>query len=124
MATSKPLPQRPTRKSRRLRGQEPQQATPEKVVGSVATPPFGGLSPCGHLTPLVLSATGGLAQEATIFYKRLASMLSSTKHTVALFSGYDAVSLFPSFVHLYKRGQIIMWAPYQICLYIDLLNWL
>ena len=38
MATSEPLPQRPTRKSRRLRGQEPQQATPEKVVGSVATP--------------------------------------------------------------------------------------
>ena len=44
MATSEPLPQRPTRKSRRLRGQEPQQATLEKVVGSVTTPPFGGLS--------------------------------------------------------------------------------
>ena len=51
MATSEPLPQRPTRKSRRLRGQEPQQATPEKVVGSVATPPFGGLSPCRDHTP-------------------------------------------------------------------------
>ena len=38
MATSEPLPQRPTRKSRRLRGHEPQQATP---VGSVATPPPG-----------------------------------------------------------------------------------
>ena len=34
MATSEPLPQRPTHKSRRLRGQEPQQATPEKVVGT------------------------------------------------------------------------------------------
>ena len=51
MATSEPLPQRPTRKSRRLRGQEPQQATPEKVVGSIATPPFGGLSPCRDHTP-------------------------------------------------------------------------
>ena len=29
------------------------------------------------LTPLVLSATGGLANEANIFYKRLASMLAS-----------------------------------------------
>ena len=28
-------------------------------------------------SPLVLAATGGLAREATIFYKRLASMLSS-----------------------------------------------
>ena len=28
-------------------------------------------------SPLVLSATGGLAREATIFYKRLASMLAS-----------------------------------------------
>ncbi len=28
-------------------------------------------------SPIVLSATGGLAREATIFYKRLASMLSS-----------------------------------------------
>ena len=28
-------------------------------------------------TPLVISATGGLAKEATIFYKRLASMLAS-----------------------------------------------
>ena len=28
-------------------------------------------------TPLVMSATGGLAKEATIFYKRLASMLAS-----------------------------------------------
>ena len=28
-------------------------------------------------SPLVLSATGGLAREATIFYKKLASMLSS-----------------------------------------------
>ena len=46
MATSEPLPQRPTRKSRRLRGQEPQQATPEKVVGSVATP---GPHPSLHL---------------------------------------------------------------------------
>ena len=37
-------------------------------------------------TPLVMSATGGLAKEATIFYKRLASMLASRpllqQHTV------------------------------------------
>ena len=45
MATSEPLPKRPTRKSRRLRGQELQQATPEKVVRSVATPPSGHQSP-------------------------------------------------------------------------------
>ena len=43
MATSETLPQRPTRKSRRLRGQEPKQATPEKAVGSAATPPWGAL---------------------------------------------------------------------------------
>ena len=35
----------------RLRGQEPQQATPEIVVGSVATPPPGG-SPLAGTTPL------------------------------------------------------------------------
>ena len=45
MATSEPLPQRPTHKSRRLQGQEPQQVTPEKVVGSVAMPPSGGALP-------------------------------------------------------------------------------
>ena len=36
-------------------------------------------------TPLVISATGGLAKEATVFYKRLASMLASkwdTPYTV------------------------------------------
>ena len=38
MATSEPLPQRPMRKSQRLRGQELQQATPQKVVGSTTTP--------------------------------------------------------------------------------------
>ena len=37
------LPQRPACKSWRLRGQEPQQTTPEKVVGSVAMPPRGAL---------------------------------------------------------------------------------
>ena len=64
MATSEPLLQRPTRKSRRLRGQEPQQATPEKVVGSVATPPFGGLSPCGdHTTSLHLKKMVSLRVE-------------------------------------------------------------
>ena len=59
MATSEPLPQRPTRKSRRLRGQEPQQATPEKVVGSVATPPFGS-SPLAGNTPLSTSLYHGV----------------------------------------------------------------
>ena len=39
MATYDPLPQRPMHKSRRLREQEPQQDTPEKVVGSTITPP-------------------------------------------------------------------------------------
>ena len=54
MATSEPLPQRATCKSRRLRGQEPQQATLEKVVGSAAMPPPGG-SPLVGTTPPEIS---------------------------------------------------------------------
>ena len=48
MASSKPLPQRTPqpRRSRRLRGQEP---SPERVVGSTASSPFGGpISPNGE----------------------------------------------------------------------------
>ena len=30
----------------------------------------------GTFTPLIFSATGGMADEASIFYKRLASLLS------------------------------------------------
>ena len=52
MASSKPLPQRTPqpRRSRRLRGQEP---SPERVVGSAASSPFGGpVSPNGeNLSP-------------------------------------------------------------------------
>ena len=40
MATPEPLPQRATRHSRRLRGQQP--LLLPSPVGSVATPPFGG----------------------------------------------------------------------------------
>ena len=48
--TSEPLPQRPMRKFQRLRRQELQQATPEKVVGSATTPPSGELFPSGEHT--------------------------------------------------------------------------
>ena len=48
MANPEPLPQRATRISRRLRGQEPVlESCPARVVGSTATPPSGGLSPNG-----------------------------------------------------------------------------
>ena len=49
---SEPLPQRTMRKSRRLRGQEPlSPSSPDRVVGSATTPPFGGTSysPCQRL---------------------------------------------------------------------------
>ena len=46
-----PSPQRPTRKSQRLRGQKPQQATQEKVVG---VPPCLRGSPLAETTPLSL----------------------------------------------------------------------
>ena len=52
MASSKPLPQRTPqpRRSRRLRGQEPSaEPSPERVVGSAASSPFGGpVSPNGE----------------------------------------------------------------------------
>ena len=70
-------------------------------------------------TPLVLSATGGLANEANIFYKRLASMLaskwdhsySSTLYMLATLS----FGLFTTmFSHpIYQRFSIIMWACHQ-----------
>ena len=62
MASSKPLPQRTPqpRRSRRLRGQEP---SPERVVGSAASSPFGGpVSPNGeNPSPLFL-----LLKEVTV----------------------------------------------------------
>ena len=53
MATPEPLPQRPMRKWRRLRGQQPLSSEPDltRVVGSVAMPPFGG--PCTATLPLL-----------------------------------------------------------------------
>ena len=47
MATTPPLPQRNTRRSRGLRGQESLllSSPPGGVVGSIATSPFGGLHP-------------------------------------------------------------------------------
>ena len=48
MATTGPLPQRATRHSRRLRGQQPLPPSgPVRVVGSVATSPSGGQAPEG-----------------------------------------------------------------------------
>ena len=62
--------------------------------------PYTRVFPCtmkgGGTCSLVISATGGLAKEATIFYKRLASMLASKwdTPTAAHCAGYDADSLF------------------------------
>ncbi len=55
-------------------------------------------------SPLVLSATGGLAREATTFYKRLASMLSS-KWDQTYYAGSVADLPFPSFAHPYKPSD-------------------
>ena len=54
--------------------------------------------------PLVLAATGGLAREAT---KDLppCSPPNWTKPIVVLYVSYDAVSLFSSYVHLYKQSE-------------------
>ena len=57
MATPAPLPQRETRRSRRLRGQEPlsPRSPPAEVVGSAATPPFGGSPHSGGSSPIPTS---------------------------------------------------------------------
>ena len=34
-----------------------------------------------HLSPIILSATGGMAKQASVFYKRLASLLSKKRKT-------------------------------------------
>ncbi len=52
-------------------------------------------------TPLVLSATGGLAREVNTFYKRLA-LCNWTKHTAARYAGYDVAWPSPSYAHAYK----------------------
>ena len=51
-------------------------------------------------TPLVFSATGGMSHEATVFYKRLASLLSEKwkEPYAAVWDGLDAVNLPVSFV--------------------------
>ena len=36
----------------------------------------------GSFTPLIFSATGGMADEATVFYKHLASLLSNKWDTL------------------------------------------
>ena len=48
-------------------------------------------------TPLVLSAIGGLASEATTFYKRLASLLSAKMNIVWLWDGFAAAFPFLCF---------------------------
>ena len=67
LATSEPLPQRPMRKSRRLRGQETQQATLEKVFGSAAMPLSGGGSPLAGTTPIPTQIKRGQQRWGHIF---------------------------------------------------------
>ena len=65
-------------------------------------------------TPLVISATGGLANEASTFYKRLASLLASKwdHPTAAHYAGCAVVWLSPSYV-LLSRSSIIVRACHQ-----------
>ena len=52
----------------------------------------------GSFTPLVFTTEGGMAAEATVFVKRLASLISQKKNamnlTPACWDGYDALCSF------------------------------
>ena len=69
-------------------------------------------------SPLVLSATGGLAREANIFYKRLASMLASkwdhTYSSTLCWLRCRLVLLPSALLHPGHQGcKIIMWTCHQ-----------
>ena len=49
----------------------------------------------GSFTPIVLSATGGMTQEATIFHKCLASLLATRWNDDYARKGYGLASLLP-----------------------------
>ena len=72
-------------------------------------------------TPLVLSATGGMAIQATSFYKRLATLLatrwnqpysSTTRYVLAALP----LDLFPPSVgySMHQRCSVQLWSCYQI----------
>ena len=64
-------------------------------------------------SPLVLSATGGLAREAATFYKRLASMLASKwDHTYSHTLCWLRCHLLPS-TPGHQRCKIKMWTCHQ-----------
>ena len=59
-------------------------------------------------TPWVLSATGGMAKEATIFYKRFAYPPSGTILTVRHSAGYAVVLLFPYFALQSSASEVLV----------------
>ena len=62
----------------------------------------------GSFTPIVLSATGGMAQEATMFYKRLASLLATKWN-----DDYDGLaSLLPFFFAVKICNSLCLWCPF------------
>ena len=73
-------------------------------------------------TPLVISATGGLASEASTLYKRLASLLASKwdhPYSSTLQSGF----LPPTFSNtVHQRSSIVLWTCIRIPTAVDLVN--
>ena len=66
-----------------------------EILAMPLKPPF---------TPLVLSAIGGVANEATIFYRRLASCLAGTTPIACLC--YTAVWHFPSSAQQFSASEV------------------
>ena len=59
-------------------------------------------------TPLVLSATGGMANEATTFYKRLASCLATKWDQLQQCLGYAADLSSPCYGQLYNASGVLV----------------
>ncbi len=61
-------------------------------------------------TPLVVSATGGLGNEAKTFYKRLASLLASNPYNKTMCWLRCRLSFSPEISdNVYQRREILMW---------------
>ena len=79
-----------------------------------------------HFTPSMFSATGGMGHEATVFYKRLTSLLSENgmNHIQLFWDGLDAIYLSVSFVQQFKciRGVRSSQGHFVKCAPVDLLS--
>ena len=68
-------------------------------------------------TPLIFSATGRMAREATVFYKRLASMLATKRDQPysSTMTWMRCLLLPPPLGHpMHQRSSLYHWTPHQI----------